>query len=259
MRPLIHLHILASGSKGNATLVEGPDGLVLIDCGITRKQLLLRADELGVDLGFLRAVIITHEHTDHVGGLPVLSKHLDVPIFATRGTVEARNGMCARPFTFVGHDDVLEAAGMTVRTFPTSHDVSDPFGLHFSVEGEDASPADSVGWCTDTGYLTDRALEELHGCRILGIESNHDVRMLRNGPYPPFLQARVGGTHGHLSNDQCAEALPALVTDETETVVALHISEKNNLPSLAKAAIRGVIGEGRKVIVAGQNRPLTVW
>lgn len=256
MQSLIHLHILASGSKGNATLVEGPDGFVLIDCGITRRQLLLRADELGVDAGLIRAVIITHEHSDHVAGLRVFSKRFDGPIFATKGTATAREGVCSRPFTFVGNNDEIEVAGMRVHTFPTSHDVRNPFGLHFSVSGADEG--DSVGWCTDTGYLTDRALEELEGCRVLGIESNHDVRMLKEGPYPSYLKARVGGNRGHLSNDQCAEALPTLVTQETETVVALHISQNNNLPSLAKAAIVAAVGDRPNVIVAGQDRPITV-
>ncbi|MBQ9006751.1 MAG: MBL fold metallo-hydrolase [Atopobiaceae bacterium] len=258
MQSLIHLHILASGSKGNATLVEAPEGLVLIDCGITRKQLLLRADELGVDTSLIRAVIITHEHSDHVNGLRVFSKRFDGPIFATKGTAEARNGVCEKPFSIVGHQDEFEVAGMRVRTFPRAHDVSDPVGLQFSIRGSSSDPQECIGWCTDTGFLTDQALEELHGCRILGIEANHDVRMLRDGPYPSYLKARVGGKYGHLSNDQCAEALPALVTSETDTIVALHISEKNNLPSLAKAAIVGAVGDGPRVLVAGQNRPITV-
>lgn len=258
MQPLIHLHILASGSKGNATLVEGPDGLVLVDCGITRRQLLLRAGELGVDVGLIRAVIITHEHADHVSGLRVFSKRFEGPVFATKGTAEAREGVCSRPFTVVDHSDEFEVAGMQVRTFPTSHDVNDPFGLRFSVKTGKESAEDRVGWCTDTGCLTDPALEALHGCRVLGIEANHDVRMLRDGPYPSYLKARVGGQRGHLSNDQCAEALPSLVTPETDTIVALHISENNNLPSLAKAAIVGAVGDGPRVLVAGQNRPITV-
>ena len=258
MLPHIHLHILASGSKGNAMLVEAPGGLVLVDCGITRRQLLLRAEELGVNVDLIRAVIITHEHADHVAGLRVFSKRFDGQIFATKGTAKAREGDCARPFTIVGHHDEFEVAGLRVRTFPTSHDVNDPFGLQFSIKGSDNATDDRIGWCTDTGYLTDQALDELHGCRILGIEANHDVRMLRDGPYPPYLKARVGGEHGHLSNDQCAEALPLLVTPETDTIVALHISEKNNLPSLAKAAIRSAVGDGPGVVVAGQNRPITI-
>ena len=259
MEALIHLHILASGSKGNATVVEGPDGMVLLDCGISRKQVFLRAEELGLDLGRVRAVFITHEHSDHVSGLPVFAKTFGGKIYATEGTACERSSLESVAFTHIGHDDELCVAGMRVRTFPTSHDVADPFGLHFLVQDGRGEVLDSVGWCTDTGYLTERAFEELRGCRLLGLESNHDVRMLAEGPYPAALKARVKGERGHLSNDQCAESLGRLVTGQTSTVIALHISEKNNLPSIAKAAISQVVPSRVTVLAAGQNRPMTVW
>ena len=259
MRPLIHLHILASGSKGNAAIVEGPEGSVLVDCGISRKRVLDRADELGVDVSLLRAVILTHEHSDHVSGAPVFFKRFGGPVFATPGTMRACTKVAGLPYQPLAHSDEVCLAGMTVRTFPTSHDVADPFGLHFLVQDEHGVALDSVGWCTDTGILTAQAMDELRGCRILGIEANHDVRMLRSGPYPPFLQARIGGTHGHLSNDQCAEALPRLVTEQTETVVALHLSEKNNLPSLALKALTKVAPQHVTVLAASQDQPLSIW
>ena len=259
MRPLIHLHILASGSKGNATLVEGPEGMVLIDCGISNRQLQLRAKELDVGLEHVSAAIFTHEHSDHVNGLPVFAKRYAGPLYATKGTIAGRGSLAHLPFVPLAHDDELTVAGMRIRTFPTSHDVADPFGLHFTVEDAGGTVLDSVGWCTDTGVLTKRALEELRGCRVMGLEANHDVRMLATGPYPSYLKARVGGTRGHLSNDQCAEALRTLVTADTTTVVALHISEKNNLPSVAKAALSQAVPDDVEVLVAGQNRPMSVW
>ena len=258
MQPCIHLHILASGSKGNAAVVEGPEGMVLIDCGITRRQLMLRADALGLDMTKVRAAFFTHEHSDHVSGLPVFAKRFDGPLYATKGTVGGRSNLASLPFDYIGDDDELSVAGMRVRTFPTSHDVADPFGLHFLAE-EDGCVLDSVGWCTDTGYLTDRALEELQGCRVLGLESNHDAHMLATGPYPGYLKARVGGQRGHLSNDQCAQALQELVCEQTTTVVALHISENNNLPSLAKATLAEAVPESVEVLVAAQSQPMTVW
>ena len=156
MTPEIHLHVLASGSKGNAALIEGPGGIVLVDDGISRKALLTRADELGVDAGRIAGVILTHEHSDHVGGLSVFCNRFDGPLFATAGTAGARRYLTELPFTLIGHDDEFELAGMCVRTFPTSHDVADPVGLRFSTSD------DALGFCTDTGKLGEKAADKLY-------------------------------------------------------------------------------------------------
>ena len=268
MTPEIHLHILASGSKGNAILVEGPDGMVLVDCGVSLKCLRERARELGVSLDDVRAVLVTHEHSDHVSGLSVFARHFDGPLFATAGTVAARSYLLEQPFELVGHSDTLELAGMHVQCFPTSHDVADPMFFRFE------TVCDAVGLCTDTGVLTDEAYEELFGVRILALESNHDVRMLQTGPYPGFLKQRVGGKYGHLSNAQAAEALAALVRPNTEVIVGMHLSQKNNRPSLAVRALAEAVGaeavnstfteartpDGRlTVCVASQDVPMSVW
>lgn len=260
----LSLHLLASGSKGNAYLVEGPDGLVLVDDGLSRRELLRRATELGVDAEAARCCIVTHEHTDHTKGLPVWVKHWSGALLASPGTAHARASMEALPFEPVETGASFSVAGMTVRTFPTSHDVRDPFGLVFSCAD------DAIGICTDTGVVTDAAREALRGVRVVALESNHDVKMLKNGPYPRYLQERVGGRYGHLSNAQAAEVLPALVTERTETVVAMHISQKNNRPSLAVGALAGALGvtapagccdvvAGRvRVVAAGQDAPMTI-
>ncbi|MDD6565568.1 MAG: MBL fold metallo-hydrolase, partial [Parafannyhessea umbonata] len=214
MTPKMHLYVLASGSKGNAAVVEGPQGSVLIDCGISRRELMRRADACGCDLGRVTHVLVTHEHSDHTRGLPVLSNHFDGELLATAGTAGGAKPLASLPFTLVTHSETLRLAGMVVTTFPTSHDVADPFGLRFSVLDADGQIEDSIGWCTDTGYLTAEALGQLRGVRILGLESNHDVQMLAHGPYPAWLRARVGGDAGHLSNDQAADALPLLVTQD---------------------------------------------
>ena len=247
MTPEIHLHVLASGSKGNATLVEGPGGCVLVDCGISRRALLARAEELGVDMGRVTAVILTHEHSDHVGGLSVFCNRFDGPLFATAGTVGARRYLSELPFTLVGHADELEIAGMRVRTFPTSHDVADPVGLRFS------TAHDALGFCTDTGELGPEALEALSGARILALESNHDERMLATGDYPAYLKARVAGPAGHLSNAQAAAALARLVGPDTETVVAMHLSQENNRPSVAVRTLAEAVGA--EVAAGEDGRP----
>lgn len=264
MSPLLRLHVLASGSQGNAYLVEGPEGLVLVDDGLSRRELLRRSAELGVDAEAAACCIVTHEHTDHTKGLPVWVKHWSGRLLGSWGTAHARPSMESLPFEPVELGASFSAGGMTVRTFPTSHDVREPLGLVFSC-GDDA-----VGICTDTGVVTDAAMEALRGVRVLALESNHDTTMLKNGPHPRYLQERVGGRYGHLSNAQAAEALPRLVTERTETVVAMHISQKNNRPSLAVAALAGALGAtapaaccdftaGRvRVVAAGQDRPMTV-
>ena len=270
MTPQIHLHVLASGSKGNASIVEGPEGSVLVDCGISRRALMGRAEELGVDVSRVVAVILTHEHSDHVGGLSVFCNRFDGPLFATAGTVAARRYLTELPFTLVGHEDELELAGMRVRTFPTSHDVADPIGLRFSTAD------DALGFCTDTGELGENALDALAGMRILALESNHDERMLATGDYPAYLKARVGGPTGHLSNAQAAEAIAQLVGPDTETVVAMHLSQENNRPSLCVRTLADAVGaevgagedgrpeartpDGRLTICcSAQDWPLSVW
>ena len=270
MTPEIHLHVLASGSKGNAALVEGPGGLVLVDCGISRRALLARADELGVSVDDVTAVILTHEHSDHVGGLTVFCNRFDGQLFATAGTAAARRYLAELPFELVSHSDEIELAGMRVRTFPTSHDVADPIGLRFSTAD------DALGFCTDTGELGEEALEALAGTRILALESNHDERMLATGDYPSYLKARVAGPTGHLSNAQTATALARLVSDDTETVVAMHLSQENNRPSICLRELAGAVGaelvngeDGRPeartpdgaltICCAAQDWPLSVW
>ena len=247
MTPEIHLHVLASGSKGNAAVVEGPGGLVLVDCGISRRALLGRADELGLDMSRTTAVLLTHEHSDHVGGLTVFCNHFDGELFATAGTAGSRSYLSSLPFDLVGHSDEFEVAGMRVRTFPTSHDVADPVGFRFSTTD------DALGYCTDTGRLGDEALDALAGARILALESNHDEHMLATGSYPAYLKARVAGPTGHLSNAQAAEALGRLVGEDTETVVAMHLSQENNRPSVAVRTLAEAVGA--EVVPGEDGRP----
>ena len=270
MTPEIHLHVLASGSKGNAAVVEGPGGLVLVDCGISRRALLARAGELGVDVERAVAVVLTHEHSDHVGGLTVLCNRFEGRLLATAGTVAARRYLTELPFELIGRSDEVELAGMRVRTFPTSHDVADPVGLRFSTDD------DALGFCTDTGELGDEALDGLSGVRILALESNHDERMLATGDYPAYLKARVGGPCGHLSNAQAAEALERLIGPDAETMVAMHLSQENNRPSLCVRTLAEAVGaevgagedgrveartpDGRLTICcAAQDWPLSVF
>ena len=275
MTPQIHLHILASGSSGNAAIVEGPQTSILIDCGLSRRELLRRSQELDIDTDRIAAIFITHEHSDHVGGLRVFAKHFDGPIFATSGTahiLSQRSSMDGVTFSLISTDAQKRVGEISVQAFSTSHDVAEPVGFRFSLLGEKNLEIDSIGYCTDTGILTDDALTKLAGARILALESNHDEHMLATGPYPQVLKERVGGPYGHLSNEQAASALAGLIRPNTRTVVGMHLSRENNRPSLAVRTLAAALGAepvndtytqaktagGLQVLVAGPDWPMSV-
>lgn len=242
----LRIHVLASGSKGNASLVENiatGEG-VLIDCGICKRDVLSRSAEAGFGLGKLKAVLITHEHSDHTKGLKVLYRELakqglQVPLFVNQATyANSKNIQEAAQLTeVVGLDaeDQLSLAGMEVFAFDTSHDAASSFGFRLWA-GEDA-----LGFMTDTGVVTGAAHEALQGCRVLALEANHDPTMLKNGPYPRALQERVSSEHGHLSNGQASEELKSLLHPGLEEVIAMHISENNNTYRLPVECLREVV------------------
>lgn len=242
----LRIHVLASGSKGNASLVENiatGEG-VLIDCGICKRDVLSRSAEAGFDLSKLKAVLITHEHSDHTKGLKVLYRELakqglQVPLFVNQATYANSKLIqeAAQLTEVVGLDaeDQLSLAGMEVFAFDTSHDAASSFGFRLWA-GEDA-----LGFMTDTGVVTGAAHEALQGCRVLALEANHDPTMLKNGPYPRALQERVSSERGHLSNGQASEELKSLLHPSLEEVIAMHISENNNTYRLPVECLREVV------------------
>lgn len=267
----LHLHILGSGSKGNCALVEGPEGYIMIDDGFSRREVLRRMHELNLDETRVQALVLTHEHSDHVSGVSVWCKRFDGALFASEGTADTRAYLSCLPFCAFEPGETLEIAGVRVETFATAHDVVNPTGFRFSYGG------DAIGYATDTGTLPPDALRLLADARILALESNHDVPMLRTGSYPRMLQDRILSARGHLSNAQAAEAVTSLVSNRTEQVVAMHISQENNRPSLAVRALAEALGaslddeletsatlargDGPRLSVraAGQNIPISIW
>jgi phosphoribosyl 1,2-cyclic phosphodiesterase len=246
----LRLHVLGSGSQGNASVVECPDGLVLVDAGLNSKQVGDRMAQLGLAPARIRAILVTHEHADHIAGLRVLSKKYCVPVYASDGTCESeawrRQGCPAAQR--IERGGAFEVCGIRVTPFPVPHDAAEPLGFRFERAG------DAVAYCTDLGSVTNEAAAYLADARILALESNHDPAMLRDCPrYPAHLKARIGGPAGHLSNAQAAEALPLLATARTQTVVGMHISQHTNLPSLCREALLA----GRRA-VAPQNGPVRV-
>ena len=235
-KPQLTLYILASGSKGNACVAASDRTKILIDCGISYRELTHRAAALNLDLSDIAATLLTHEHSDHTAGLSVWCKHTEGPLLTTKGTATARKHLAALPFDIIARDADFEIGDIRVGCFPTSHDVADPIGFRFEAHG------DCVGYCTDSGVLTQAAQELLNDTRILALETNHDPKLLAHSSYPLFLRERIGGERGHLSNAQACDALSTLVTRRTEHAIGMHISQENNRPSLAVTALSHAVG-----------------
>ena len=241
------LHVLASGSKGNASIIQdsGTGRALLIDCGISKQAFFGCCEELGFGPHAIEAVLITHEHTDHTKGLGVVLRGLARQEIRPQVYVSARVAEASRELTGLRgsfdfqnlrEDAELSLAGLKVSPFLTSHDAVQSYGFRI----EDAH-GDALGYMTDTGTALDKAREYLEECRILALESNYDLHMLKTGPYPSFLKKRILSDKGHLSNEQAAEVLESLLANKLKQVVAMHISENNNTYQIPRETFEQVV------------------
>lgn len=248
--------VLASGSRGNASLVFSKTSGVLVDCGISARQVRARLEAADLTHIRIEAIILTHEHADHVAGVRVLAQRLGVPVLATRGTLMAARDVLqdVRDAGLLRCQDAMSVGEIAFMPFSSSHDAEEPVGLRF-----DLPSGRALGYISDTGILTGECLEALSGVDVLAIESNHDMDMLARGPYPEFLKARIRSATGHLSNADAARGLEALAHDGMRTVIALHLSEQNNTPHHALDALRCAcdrIGLSADIVAASQHEPL---
>lgn len=227
---------LGSGSRGNATLVEQGDTLLMIDCGFSCVEVERRMPRLGRTPQDISAILVTHEHADHISGVARLSRKYRIPVWMTAGTHAAhKHGEPAELHGFNAHQR-FAIRDVEVHPFPVPHDAREPSQFVFS------NGATRVGLLTDTGSLTEHLVNSLDGCDALVLECNHDPQLLATGPYPLALQERVGGRLGHLSNQQAAELLRRVDTDRLQHLVAAHLSDKNNRPELALHALMAATG-----------------
>ena len=232
---------LYSGSSGNCALVTGEAGALLIDAGVSLRAVRTGLHAVGLDLSQIRAVFLTHEHSDHIRALPQLFKHTEIPVYATPGTVRgacAALGLEPARFTLMETGAAVRAAGMEIISFATSHDSLESVGFRIQLPQGGA-----VAVATDLGFVDEAVLAGLRGCETVMLESNHDIDMLRTGPYPPYLKRRVLSAGGHLSNRDCAAVLPRLAETGTRHVLLAHLSAQNNRPALAEQTARRALEE----------------
>ena len=249
---MLRFRSLASGSSGNATLIEASDGLhrtrVLVDCGLGLRQLMARLAVEGIDPADLDGIFITHEHGDHIGCAPMLVARYGVPLWTSAGTAQyAAFAGLESALNLVRDGQVFAIGGIQFHPFTVPHDAREPLQLRCT-DGDRV-----LGLMTDIGHVTGHALAALAGCHALVLESNHDVELLAQSRYPDFLKRRVGGQHGHLSNVQAAAALGALRHDRLNTVVAAHLSERNNRPDLVSRAFAAVLGCGEADVLLAER------
>jgi phosphoribosyl 1,2-cyclic phosphodiesterase len=260
----VTVSMLASGSKGNCALVASSRTKILVDAGISCRETFKRLKFLGEDPQSLSALLITHEHSDHVYGLAMLAKKLRIPVFMTAATHAAwaralRNENGERPklekFEPFESGHRFQVGDIEVKPFTIPHDAADPVGFTFRVEGTKVSIA------TDLGYLPPNVRDHLRGSDVLVMESNHDVEMLRGGPYPWSVKQRVASNVGHLSNEKLADFFTGDYDNNAAFVVLAHLSEQNNHPEIARReaekalALRGGLFHNR-VMVAIQSEVL---
>ena len=223
---------LFSSSSGNSVYIGDNQGGILVDVGRSAKQTDLMLKNSGIDVDTIKGIFITHEHTDHVCGLSVFAAKHKIPIYAAPGTLLAlkQKGILNEKHVDIAiNTDEIEIAGLNVKPVRTSHDCAD--GRGYVITGCDGVTKAAIA--TDTGYVSPELLESITGAKLVYIESNHDVAMVRTGPYPYPLQKRILSNIGHLSNEACADTLRALINKGTTHFVLAHLSRENNTPQLA--------------------------
>lgn len=249
--------VLGGGSKGNATYVEHGETRVLIDAGFSGREIENRLDALGVDPAALSAILLSHEHSDHIRGAGVLSRRYRVPLLANTATLKAAAGLgepaAVTPFR-TGSPFLCGA--IQIHPFVVSHDAAEPVGFLLQAGGV------RLGHCTDLGMVSRLAFQRLCGCHALILECNHDSEMLMSGPYPPALKQRVRSRHGHLSNHEAARLIGELLHPQLSHLVLSHLSETNNTPALAEEAVRAVLdpSQSRPILaIACQERGCPIF
>lgn len=233
---------ISSGSSGNSLYIGSGESHILIDAGLSGKRIQEKLKALSVDADEIRAIFITHEHSDHIQGAGVLSRRFDIPLYASENTWRTMlyNDMVGKiaPHnikTFSHGQPVSIGGDLRLMPFKTSHDASEPSGFNIFAGEYKMSVS------TDLGIATDSVLESIYDSDVLLVESNHDIEMLKNGPYPWPLKKRILSEHGHLSNVSCGKLLTDIFSHRIKHVFLGHLSEENNKPLLAYDTVKSIL------------------
>lgn len=230
----IHFASLGSGSKGNATLVRCESTCVMVDCGFSVRETEQRMQKLSLEAGDLTAILLTHEHSDHISGVGALSRKYNLPVYLSYGTLQSERLGELPNANIVTGDHTFSIDALNIKPFSVPHDAREPVQYVFSNGNH------QFAVLTDVGHITQHIVNILDGCDALLLECNHDMDMLKNGRYPESLKRRVAGNLGHLNNQQSAGLLRQIDCTRLQHLIAAHISEKNNTPYHAQTALAEV-------------------
>ena len=251
--------MLASSSSGNVTYIATDSTRILVDAGLSRKETLVRLAAIGEPDPAIDAIVITHEHSDHVCGLPALVKKWKAPVYMTHLTAPTIDWCDAKPNVqpFQAGTSLI-IGDIEVSSFTIPHDAIDPVGYTFRAQGI------KLGVVTDLGYIPDSIKFHVRGCDLLLLESNHDIEMLKVGPYPWSVKQRVMGRKGHLSNEVVSDFIACDMDSTVSTLVLGHLSEHNNHPELVRLIANQALGRrglfgGARLIVAEARKASEVF
>lgn len=237
----IRLCSLSSGSSGNCVFVGSENSGVLVDCGVSGKEILGNLNNIGVCSSTIKGILVTHEHSDHIKSIGIISRKLNIPIYANINTWNSMADLIGKVKTenikYFAVGEEMEIGGMGVRSYSIPHDAVDPVGFCFHEGNRKVSIA------TDLGYFSDTVRENISGSDMVLLESNHDIEMLKMGRYPYFLKRRILGEHGHLSNEAAGHAVYELLQTGVREVLLGHLSKENNFPELAYETVKGILEE----------------
>jgi phosphoribosyl 1,2-cyclic phosphodiesterase len=237
---------LGSGSAGNALLVRSGNACLMLDCGFGPRELERRIASRAMDPRDIDAIVVTHEHSDHVGGVAAVARRFGIAVYATAGTAKASR-LDQQPFGVLESERTLRIGDIEVLPVTVPHDAREPCQFLFAHAGK------TLGVLTDLGHVSKLVRDRFAACDALVLECNHDEQMLEQGPYPYPLKRRVGGSLGHLSNAQAAGLLAGVEQGALQHLVAAHLSEQNNAPRKAREALAAVLGHERGLQVADQS------
>lgn len=242
----LHFASLGSGSRGNATVIRSQNTLLLIDNGFTIKEVERRLQQLGHSPDQLDAILVTHEHSDHIKGVGPLARKYQLPVYATHGTCHYEGLQRGIALTTISPHRNFTIEDIDITPVAVPHDAREPCQFVFSCADV------TVGLLTDLGSITPFVVDQYQSCDALMLECNHDPAMLSTGPYPPSLKSRVGGLWGHLSNQQAASLVEQIESERLQHLVLSHISEMNNTEALARAAISAIC-PNESLLLASQD------